>query len=701
MLVASARVSQATTQARNADATALPSGYVDELVAPLGANNVPTGIRPLPDGRVLVTIKTGQLHVVQNGALSQTPLLDLSSQTCNDFERGLQSVAVDPDFATNGHIYVFYTWNGGGRSTTCTSATNRVVRYRLDGNTAVEPLVILDAIPSPQGNHNGGDMHFGADGLLYIATGDGGKQVSGSATGGANNNARNRSILLGKILRIAKDGSIPADNPFVNEAGSGVCGGKPAAPSGGVCRETYAWGLRNPFKFAFNADASAFYINDVGQGAWEEINVGAIGTDYGWNTREGRCVTGSTSNCPPPAAGETDPLHVYGRSTGCAITGGAFSDASWAGYENRYFFGDYCNNEIYLLSSESSPASHTLFHTSPGAGKLVAMHFDPATRALYYTLSESYAGDTIQQGVLRRVRYTQAANQAPNAVARSTVVHGPVPLTVQFSGDQSSDPDGDALTYNWTFGDGTTSTAPNPVYTYTVNGVFVATLVVTDARGTRSAPAVVRVYPGNTPPVLTVSVDETPFRVGQVLVASATAGDAEEGALPPGALRWQVLIQHVSVRSPSTRHTHPFFSGTGLAVTLPPLPGPEDLDAAAGSYLELRVEAADSTGLSSVVTRTLTPKRVSVQLASQPGGLSLRANELTLKSTSPVVGWHGMTLTLDAPLAQPLSGTTWAQFTTWEHGGAPQHEITLANEPITFTARYQRARAVMLPIVGR
>jgi glucose/arabinose dehydrogenase len=693
---------QTTPTILNADengASALPAGYVDELVAGLGAGRVPTGIRPLPDGRILVTVKSGQLYAIENGSLNETPLLDLAGQICNDFERGLQSVAVDPAFTSNGYLYVFYTWNGGKGN--CGVTTNRVVRYTLQGNTTSAPLVILDGIASPQGNHNGGDLHFGADGLLYISVGDGGKEISSNGSGGSNTNARNRAILNGKILRINKDGSIPASNPFVNEAGSVVCGGNPVNLNGGVCQETYAWGLRNPFKFAFNASGDAFHINDVGQGIWEEINVGASGADYGWNTREGKCVNGSTSNCPAPTAGMTDPIYAYGRGVGCSITGGAFSDAAWAGLENRYFFGDYCSNKLFILSANGS--AHSEFHTPSVAGKLVAMHFDPATRSLYYTLSESYAGTGTQQGVLRRVRYAQAANRPPAADARSNINYGPLPLTVQFDASLSSDPDGEALSYGWQFSDGSTSADVKPSFTFSDYGVFTVTLVVTDARGARSTPALQRIYPGNTPPEVKFTLDAQPFRVGQVLTASAVISDAEDGALPASAASWRVLVHHVSANSPGTRHTHPYFSGSGLSVTLPPMPGPEDLDAAAGSFLEVQLSVADQNGLTHVVTQTLQPRRVTVRLASQPGGLSLRANERTVTATGVISGWQGMTLTLAAPALQPLTRTAWAQFDGWEHGGGATHDVALPGQVITYTARYKTiiTRIVLLPIIRR
>ncbi|NJM42195.1 MAG: PQQ-dependent sugar dehydrogenase [Anaerolineae bacterium] len=151
----------------------------------LSGSPVVTDVELTPDGgRLLITTQAGRLYVwnTSTNTLVSTPALDLVSAglTCNEFERGLQSVAVDPAFATNRYIYVFHTWNGtaGGGGANCsgsTTARNRVMRYTLnDNNTTSDPVVVLTNIPSPCGNHNGGDLQFGVDGLLYIGTGDGG-----------------------------------------------------------------------------------------------------------------------------------------------------------------------------------------------------------------------------------------------------------------------------------------------------------------------------------------------------------------------------------------------------------------------------------------------------------------------------------------------------------------------------------------------
>jgi glucose/arabinose dehydrogenase len=383
-----------------AGAAVLPSGFTDTLVAAVGG---PTALAFTPDGRMLVTTQAGRLRVLQNGSLLPTPALDLTSNICSTSERGLLGVAVDPAFATNRFVYLYYTHNSFG------ACVNRVSRWVLsDTNTASGEIVLLDRIHSVAGNHNAGDLNFGKDGYLYVSVGDGGcDYASPSNCGGNNDAARDRHVMVGKILRITRDpGVLPPDNPFLG-AGTGSCATAGSTTAGNWCREIYATGLRNPFRFAFdpNAAGTRFYINDVGQGAWEEIDLGAAGADYGWNVREGHCATGSTTNCGPPPAGMTNPIFDYGRDDGCrSITGGAFSPSGvWpAPYDQRYFFSDYACGRIFVLNPNGQGGfTRSDFVTGLGGNSAVHLRFGPwaGTQALYYT---SYAGG----GQVRRITHS-------------------------------------------------------------------------------------------------------------------------------------------------------------------------------------------------------------------------------------------------------------------------------------------------------
>lgn len=357
---------------------------------PLVSVPVPTALAGTPDGRMLVTSQSGQLRVVAGGRLVARPVLDLSGRLCSDVERGLLGVAVDPRFASTSFIYLYYTFrrSGGCARNSSSSPVNRVSRFVLSADNRVAPAserVLLDNMPSPNGNHNGGDLAFGPDGLLYVTIGDGGCDYAGnSGCAGSNDASRDRNVLTGKVLRITGDGAIPPSNPF-RGAGTARCNVIGRDPGGRVCQETFAWGLRNPFRLAFDptAEGARFFLNDVGQNVWEEIDEGRAGVDYGWPVREGMCANGSTSSCGPPPAGMTNPVFAYGRQDGCTtISAAAFvPDAAWPpGYAGSYLFGDFGCGRIFRLAG----GRRVEVARAPG---IVAMAFLDLGNglALYYT----------------------------------------------------------------------------------------------------------------------------------------------------------------------------------------------------------------------------------------------------------------------------------------------------------------------------
>ena len=275
-------------------AATLPSGFSETLFA--SGLSAPTAMAFAPDGRLFVCQQGGLLRVIKNGTLLATPFVTVNT-TANG-ERGLLGIAFDPNFASNQFLYVYYT-----ASTPATH--NRVSRFKANGDVALAGsetvLFDLDNL-SAATNHNGGALHFGPDGKLYLAAGENANR----------NNSQLLTNVLGKISRINSDGTIPADNPttFPGIAGSTT----------GNNRAIWSVGLRNPYTFRFQPGTGRMFINDVGQNTWEEINDGIAGSNYGWGICEGFCA--------PPNANFRDPLFEYGHgsssTTGCAITGGAF-----------------------------------------------------------------------------------------------------------------------------------------------------------------------------------------------------------------------------------------------------------------------------------------------------------------------------------------------------------------------------------------
>jgi glucose/arabinose dehydrogenase len=662
----------------------LPSGFSDELVASVDA---PTAIAFTPDGRMLVTTQPGTLRVVQGGTLVPSPAVDLSARVCANSERGLLGVAVDPSFATNHYIYLYYTFKNHSvcETNTANAPVNRVSRFVLSDNNVVDPSredILIDNIPSPAGNHNGGDLHFGKDGYLYVSVGDGGCDYAGSGCAGANDAARDQHVLVGKVLRVTRDGGIPPNNPFQG-SDSARCNSTGRTTPGNKCRETFAWGLRNPFRMAFdpNASSTRFYINDVGQNAWEEIDLGQPGADYGWNIREGHCTTGSSTVCDNPPAGMTNPLYDYNHDSGCSsITGGAFvPNGVWPSiYDGAYLFADYVCGTIFRLEPVGvGQFTRSAFATGLGGSSAVHLTFGPwnGSQALYYT---TYASG----GQIRRIAHT-AGNTSPVASIDASPTSGSAPLTVSFDGGSSSDPDGDALTsYEWDFGDGsgTTTTSPLVTHAYSGQGVFTATLRVRDGRGATSAPAQVQIAVDSTAPAPAIGAPSagSTFAVGEKITLIGRADDAEDGSLQDESFSWNVLIHH-------NDHTHPLVqSATGNNVTFR-APAPEDLAATATSYVEIRLTATDSHGLSSTVTRDFRPRRVKITFRTRPRGLRLRVNGTTLGKTTTLTSWKGYRLNVNAP--SPQRGYV---FRSWSDGGAQSHTIVTPGAATTYTARYKR-----------
>ena len=296
--------------------TSLPAGFTQRRVVSGLVN--PVDMELAPDGRIFVAEQGGRVRIVKAGGAVST-FVDLSAKVDDTDERGLLGIAFDPDFATNHHVYLDYT----RKARSGDPAHNRVVRVTARGDRAVrgsEKLVFrLDALRGT--HHLGGSIEFGADGKLYISSGE--NQLP--------RKAQRLDNLFGKLLRVNKTGSIPGDNPFLGR-------------TTGRDRAIWARGLRNPFKIAAQPGTDTLFINDVGLSTWEEINQGGSGRNYGWPVHEG------TASDPP----YTDPLFAYGHGhtarRGCAITGGAFYNPGTAqfpaGYVGDYFFADFCSGWI-------------------------------------------------------------------------------------------------------------------------------------------------------------------------------------------------------------------------------------------------------------------------------------------------------------------------------------------------------------------
>jgi len=286
-------------------------------------------------GRLFVVEKGGTIQVIgPDGETLDTPFLDIQDRVNSaSSEQGLLGLVFHPDYESNGYFYVNYTGEGG---------TSHVGRFSVTDDPDVadpDSEFTLMTVEQPAPNHNAGQLEFGPDGYLYISWGDGG------ALGDVFKNAQNGETLLGALLRIDVDNvpegepyGIPEDNPFVDNEF--------------FLDEIWAYGVRNPWRFSFDAETGDLYIADVGQGQFEEINVqpadSSGGQNYGWPITEGFSCYPSPQICKK--TGLDLPIAHYNHTQGCSITGGyVYRGDVYPQLEGIYVFGDYCSGRIWGL----------------------------------------------------------------------------------------------------------------------------------------------------------------------------------------------------------------------------------------------------------------------------------------------------------------------------------------------------------------
>lgn len=366
----------------------------------------PIGIRHANDGsgRVFVIERCGNIRIVQDGQLLPTPFVSVSV-SCGG-EQGLLGLAFDPDFASNGTFYVSYSAPAGNPNLG-SSADHVLARYTVsppNGNVANPTGTVVMRVPDIASNHNGGDLHFGHDGLLYWSIGDGGPQGDphgfAQCTGRkkANNNpgsCRDTSgsgpnyYLLGKIVRI--DPSQTTASAPANYCGAttgqpaqySVPAGNPFADAGmfpNDCAEVFNWGFRNPFRFSFDRKTGAMLIGDVGQNTYEEVSyqaAGSPGQNFQWKMCEGfHTYPGGAPNCAGPA-GSIPPKLAYSHNSvdGCSVTGGYVYRGPIVPLQGEYIFADYCAGDIFRVGNADPSVAVWSFQQIPGTPSMSPYSF--------------------------------------------------------------------------------------------------------------------------------------------------------------------------------------------------------------------------------------------------------------------------------------------------------------------------------------
>jgi len=348
-----------------AEPTPAPPEPVEAIDALAGREfSRPIELDSYPGDRVFVAEQDGLVLLFNHDGSGEQVLLDIQGRVSRaGWEEGLLSVALDPGFAGNGHLWAYYSAANPQRSV--------IARFTVTGDVAnpASELVVL-AIEQPFANHNGGALRFGFDGMLYLGLGDGGSGNDPLGSG------QDRSTLLGSIIRldvrnasVATPYVVPADNPFVGEAG--------------VRPEIWAYGMRNPWRMAFDPVTGALWVGDVGQGAMEEISVIRRGANYGWDIVEGTICHEPASGCD--TEGLTFPVAVYDHSGGrCSITGGmVYRGSAVPEIAASYIYGDHCSGEVWALpvdgSSEpvlvASDLGDIIAFGVDGAGEVYVMRF--------------------------------------------------------------------------------------------------------------------------------------------------------------------------------------------------------------------------------------------------------------------------------------------------------------------------------------
>jgi glucose/arabinose dehydrogenase len=618
-------------------ASVLP-GFADSLVVDGLERAVAMDFAP--DGRIFVTEQSGRVRVVKDGQLLPTPFVTLPVDP--NGERGALGVALDPAFAQNGFVYVYYT-------ATSPTTHNRVSRFVAAGDVAAagSETVILDLETlSNATNHNGGAIHFGPDGKLYVAQGE-----NGNAT-----HSQTLENRFGKILRINPDGSIPSDNPFFTTAA-------------GEDRSIWALGLRNPFTFAFHRTSGRMLINDVGGGAFEEVNEGTAGANYGWPEEEG----------PSTAQQFVPPLFAYTRNEGSqprgsVITGGTFYDAAVpqfpAQYADDYFFADLSGGWIWSLDAQTGQATEFATEIDPAVDLKVGP--DGSLYYLAYT-----------QGEIHRISFAADPGAPPAILTQPSAASVPVGQPATFTVDAS----GDALTYQWQR-DGvdipgaTAASFTLPAVAAGDDGAQFR-VVVSNANGSvTSNPAALDAIQNGVPTaVITSPAEGRLYTAGQRVRFKGAGTDPEDGKLRNGAFSWRVDFHHAD-------HVHPF---------LPEAPGggpagsfrvPRDGETSADVWYRIHLTVTDSAGLTATTFRDVHPRTATIIVNASHPGLDARIDGQPTPTPASFEAVVGMRRTLGADASQVVDGVGYT-FRRWSGRRVADLAFTVPARDRTFTATYQ------------
>ncbi|MGZ5340015.1 MAG: PQQ-dependent sugar dehydrogenase [Solirubrobacterales bacterium] len=659
------------TVAKKFDIVTLASGFVK-----------PTSVAFLPDGTMLVSQKGGRLFSVASSGRKKL-LLDLSDQVANERERGLGTVEVAHDFATSHRVYLSYTYRVNPAKPDGPQAM-RVSSITLnpDGSLAnpgsPETLVLgkdatgpcppannrRDCPPSIASTHQGGTVISDKDGSLWVAWGESnlpenpGKQVF---------RTYNPASTSGKLLHVDAQGNGLRGHPFCRSDRNLIH----------TCTKVFARGFRNPFRFTLGRDGKPL-VSDVGWNTEEEIDAVRKGGNYGWPCYEGDIKTPfyrDMTRCKQlyrqaGKAGIEQPIYTYRNPTvgagAAVIIGPQYPGGLYPkDFNGSFFYGDYALGLIGLL------------HEGKGGVKVrrVANGVTPVD------FNFAPNGDLVfvdyQRGAIRELVFSPA-NKSPRPQITASPSSGHAPLGVQFSAAGTLDPDGDAISYAWDFGDGGSSAGPAPAHTYAANGSYNVRLTASDGRGgTATTTTVVTV--GNTAPTATIlaPTPTTLSRDGQAVALQATGTDPEGGPLGSSAFDWDVTLVHKD-------HEHPLGEFVGASTQFTAI---RDHDA--DSHYAVTLTVTDGQGLSTMLPPVnVNPETVKLAIRSKPKGVKLSYGGRAVKAPLTVDAAIGFLANLSAPETATIKGREY-HFAGWSQKGKRVQIFSIPDHETKILARYR------------